>query len=228
MEHLEHRTSSALESQIHPLDYLRLLLEDEELHRKNARAKRLISRARFRHDCDLEDWDDSFDRGISKAKMKDIAKLNFFKAQENLVILGKTGEGKTHIAMSIGKKLCTEGFSSLFFSVNLLFEEILASKASGNYLKMVKKITKSPVLILDDFGLRNYTHDEATSLIDIIEERYQKGVIIVTSQVSPKGWPQLFEDPVIAEAIVDRLTKPSLTLKLKGGSYLDRLGKKVA
>ena len=76
MEHLEHRTSSALESQIHPLDYLRLLLEDETLYRKNARAKRLISRAKFRHDCDLEDWDDSFDRGISKAKMKDLAKLN--------------------------------------------------------------------------------------------------------------------------------------------------------
>lgn len=110
-----------------------------------------------------------------------------------------------------------------FFSVNLLFEECQAEKLAGRYLIFIRRIKKTPVLILDDFGLRNYTHEEASVLIDLLEEHYQKGSVILTSQVDPKGWAKLFEDPVIADAIVDRLTKPSRQLTLKGGSYRDKL-----
>ena len=80
------------------------------------------------------------------------------------------------------------------------------------------------MLIFDDFGLRNYTHDEAQILIDILEERYLKGSVIVTSQVDPSGWMKLFQDPVIAEAIVDRLTKPALQLRFEvQDSYRSRV-----
>jgi DNA replication protein DnaC len=74
------------------------------------------------------------------------------------------------------------------------------------------------VIILDDFGLRAYTNEETTVLMDILEDGYRKGTVIVTSQLDPRGWNKLFEDPVIAEAITDRLTKPSMEIKLKGGS----------
>jgi len=87
----------------------------------------------------------------------------------------------------------------------------------------VQRLKQIPVLILDDFGLRSYTHDEANVLIDILEERYRKGVVIITSQVDPQGWPKLFEDPVIADAIIDRLTNPSRQVVLKGGSYREKL-----
>ena len=193
------------------------------MYRKNARAKRLISQAKFRHDCDLEDWDDSYERGINKTKMKQLSLLGFHKYLENLIILGRAGEGKTHLAMSIGKRLCAEGITTLFFSVNLFFEEVNAAKASGKYLSFIKKLSRTPVIILDDFGLRAYTHEEATVLMDILEDRYRKGTAIITSQVDPIGWHKLFEDPVIAEAIADRLTKPSMAIKLKGGSYRDKL-----
>lgn len=193
------------------------------MYRKNARAKRLISQAKFRHDCDLEDWDDSYERGINKTKMKQLSLLGFHKYLENLIILGRAGEGKTHLAMSIGKRLCAEGITTLFFSVNLFFEEVNAAKASGKYLSFIKKLSRTPVIILDDFGLRAYTHEEATVLMDILEDRYRKGTAIITSQVDPIGWHKLFEDPVIAEAIADRLTKPSMAIKLKGGAYRDKL-----
>ena len=79
-------------------------------------------------------------------------------------------------------------------------------------------------MILDDLGLRNYTHEEATSLMDILEERYHKAPLIVTSQVEPQGWLKLFEDPVIAEAIVDRLIHPCQKITLKGEkSYIEKL-----
>jgi DNA replication protein DnaC len=79
----------------------------------------------------------------------------------------------------------------------------------GRYLNYVRGLVKVKVLIIDDLGLRNYTHEEATSLMDILEERYHKAPLIVTSQVEPQGWLKLFEDPVIGEAIVDRLIHPS-------------------
>ncbi|OFZ05159.1 MAG: hypothetical protein A2X97_09405 [Bdellovibrionales bacterium GWA1_52_35] len=112
-----------------------------------------------------------------------------------------------------------------------LVEELLSGSHPLRFLRrvqglLVKRLKQVPTLILDDFGLRNYTHEEATILVDMLEERYQKGSVIVTSQVDPKGWKKLFEDPVIGDAIVDRLTKPSRTVKFTGSSYRDKLKSK--
>lgn len=225
-EACERRAAEALGSSLPPLELMLLLLDDERRHRRNAASKRLVSKARFRHEADLEDWDKTFDRGVAAAKLKELASLNFYHRKDNLLIYGKTGEGKTQLGISLGRRLCQDGIKTTFFSANLLFEEVQAERAAGKYLAFVRNLTKSKVIILDDFGLRNYTHEEATTMLDILEDRYRKGVVIVTSQVDAKGWTKLFEDAVIAEAIVDRLTKPSLVITLKGGSYRDRLGKK--
>lgn len=219
----ERRAEQALTAQMHPLEFLKLLLQDESLFRKNRTAKVLATRARFRSAAQLEDWDSTFDRGISKARMAELASLGFFANKENLLLLGKTGEGKTHLAVALGRRLCADGIQTVFLSVNLLFEEVAAAKAAGGYLKLLKKLNKSQALILDDFGLRAYTHEEATVLVDLLEERYRQGIVIVTSQVDPRGWLKLFDDAVIGEAIVDRLRNPSKRITLKGGSYRARL-----
>ncbi len=221
----ERRAIEALNAQMHPLEFLKLLLDDENLFRKDRVAKTLATRARFRSVADLEDWDASFDRGVPKARMTELASLGFFSNQENLLLLGRTGEGKTHLAVALGRRLCAEGIQTAFMPVNLLFEEVAAAKAAGSYLKFLKKLNKAKALILDDFGLRAYTHEEATVLVDLLEDRYRRGVVIVTSQVDPRGWLKLFEDAVIGEAIVDRLRHPSQRVTLKGGSYRERLSK---
>lgn len=222
----DRRAAEAVSGQLHPLEFLRLILEDELLSRKDRASKTLTTKARFRFQADLEDWDMNFERGITRQKMKELSTLGFLHNRENLLLLGKTGEGKTHLAIAIGKRLCQEGHRTLFLPVNFLFEEIQAARAAGRYLPYLKTIIKTAALILDDFGLRNYTHEEATSLMDILEERYQKGVVLLTSQINPEGWLKLFEDPVIAEAIVDRLVHPSQKLVLKGGgSYREKLQK---
>jgi DNA replication protein DnaC len=135
--------------------------------------------------------------------------------------------------VAIGRRLCAENISTLFIPVNFLFEEVQAAKASGKYLQYIKRLSQVRALILDDFGLRNYTHDEANVLVDLLEDRHRKGSVVVTSQADPKGWPKLFEDPLIAEAIVSRLEHPSQKLILKGGNYREKLqsqlpaGKKI-
>lgn len=225
-EAVERRIAQAQGQDLSHAEFLRLLLEDETLARRNQVTKRLITKAKFRTPIDVEDFDMSFDRGITKTKLAEIANGAFYHDKHNLVILGRTGEGKTHLAQAIGRRVCQEQIRVLFVSVNLLMEEIHSQKLAGRYLGFIRNINRAQVLILDDFGLRNFTHDEATCLVDILEERYRKGTVIVTSQIDPRGWNNLFEDPVIGEAIVDRLINPSQKITLKGGSYRERIGLK--
>lgn len=219
----ERRAAEALASQLDPLEFLRLVLEDELLARRERAGKMLVTRAKFRSAADLEDWDLSYDRGVTKAKIEDAGLLTFFHNKENLLVLGGTGVGKTHFAIAVGRRACADGVAVAFIPMNFLFEEASAERAAGRYVSHVRRLSKTGVLILDDFGLRNYTHDEASVLVDILEDRYQKGAVVVTSQVNPDGWLKLFEDPVIGEAIVDRLRSPSQQLVLKGTSYRERL-----
>lgn len=219
----ERRASQASSEGLSHLEFLRLILEDEILNRKERVAKGLLTKAKFRSTASLEEWDQSFDRGLTKSKLRDLAGLSFLQSGENLLILGRTGEGKTHLAVALGRRLCSDNVTTLFIPVNFLFEEVMAAKTAGKYLNYIKKLTQVKVLILDDFGLRNYTHEEASVLVDLLEDRHRKGPVVVTSQVDPKGWQKLFEDPVIAEAIVNRLEHPSQRLNLKGGSYREKL-----
>jgi DNA replication protein DnaC len=219
----EKRATEAASQGLNHLEFLRLVLEDEVLQRKERVAKSLKTRAKFRSMANLEDWDQTFERGLAKAKLRELAALSFYHANENLLVLGKTGEGKTHLAIAVGQRLCAESVSVLFMPVNFLFEEVLAARAAGKYLAYIKRLTQTKVLILDDFGLRNYTHEEANVLVDLLEDRHRKGSVIMTSQVDPKGWLKLFEDPVIAEAIVSRIEHPSQRLNLRGGDYREKL-----
>ena len=229
----EARADQAAGQGLSHLEFLRLVLEDEVLQRKERVAKMLTTRAKFRSAVELEDWDQTFDRGLTKAKLRELSSHSFVQSNENLLILGKTGEGKTHLAVAIGRSLCADNISTLFMPVNFLFEEVHAARASGKYLGFIKRLSQVRALILDDFGLRSYTHEEATVLVDLLEDRHRKGSVIVTSQADPRGWPKLFEDPLIAEAIVSRLSNPSQKLNLKGGDYREKLqstlpvGKKI-
>jgi DNA replication protein DnaC len=202
---------------------MHLCLEDERVFRKERLAKSLTTRAKFRHPADLEDWDMSYERGLSKPQLKELSTLSFYRSNSNLLLLGKTGEGKTQLAMAIGKRLCQEGLSVAFLPMSLIFEEVQAHRANGKLLGYLTRLSETKVLILDDWGLRNYTHDEATILVEILEARTKKGPVIVTSQVNPKAWVKLFEDPAIAEAVVDRLQNPSSKINLTGGSYRERM-----
>lgn len=204
-------------------EFLRLVLEDESKARKEASAKRVMSKAKFRFAADLEDWDQSLERGVSKQKLRELGSLSFSNNDENLIIVGGTGAGKTHLAVALGRRLCTDNISTMFFPVNFLFEEIQAAKMAGKYLSFIKKINQTKVIILDDFGLRTYSHEEATVLVDLLEDRHRKGSVIITSQAHPKGWVKLFEDSLIAEAIVNRMECPGHLLHITGPSYRDRL-----
>lgn len=133
----------------------------------------------------------SENRSISKQKIRELMSLAFNSNYEKLLLFGKTRQGKTHLGVCFGKALCQDNISTAFLLVNFMFEEILVGKASGKYLNDVRKLTQTKVLVFNDFGLRNYTHAEATVLIEILEYRHRKGSVIVTSQVDSRGWGEI-------------------------------------
>ena len=218
-EALEHRLGEAERNDQTHEDFLQSLLEDELLHRSNKRADRLRKRAKFRDKFQLENFEVSPDRGVNKNLLGSFKKLNFITSGQNLIFTGATGTGKTFLAQAIGHTACREGEETYFTSVNLFFEELRAQRVQGKYLNFLSRLKRTRLLILDDFGLRNLTHDEATTLYDIFEERYNKGSMIITSQIRPEGWRGLFEDEVIAEAILDRVISCGTEIVMKGGSY---------
>jgi len=218
-ESLNFRLTEVTENNLSHQDFLRLILEDESLYRKNRKSIRLKKRARFNDQSLLEDFEADVTRGVTKTLIQRLSSLNFIEKKENLIFTGGTGAGKSYLAQAIGHRACIEGIEVFYVSVNKLFKEIELNEVAGKYLSFLQRIKKAQVLILDDFGLRNYSHDEASKLYDILEDRYHKGSTIVTSQVKPKGWKTLFEDEVIAEAIVDRICSCALEINLKGESF---------
>lgn len=218
-ESVEYRLEEAMEADLTYQDFLCLILEDEKLYRENKKSERLRKRASFNDLAFLEEFDTSPGRGVTKSMIKKLSSLNFIEKNENILFTGGTGAGKSYLAQSIGQKACLNGFESLFYPVNKFLKEVEESELAGNYLNFLKRIKKCKVLIFDDFGLRNYSHKEASIFYDVLEERYQKGPVIITSQVKPEGWRSLFEDEVIAEAIIDRLTSCAHMIHVRGPSY---------
>ena len=200
-------------------DFLTFILEDEHLYRRNRRSEMLRKRAKFKDRVFLEEFSASAKRGVTKSMIQQFKTLNFIDNNENLIFVGGTGSGKSFLAQAIGHSSCSAGLESYFVSANNFFREFEAAEASGSYLSFMNRLRRAKLLIIDDLGLRNYTHKEANTLFDVLEDRYQKGPVIITSQVKPQGWKTLFEDKVIAEAILDRLTACAHIVEVKGDSY---------
>ena len=210
----------AEESSLSHEDFLICLLEDEKLYRRNRRCEMLRKRAKFRMCAYLENFECTPSRGVGKSTLQNFKSLQFVKNRENIIFLGGTGVGKSFLAQAIGQEACAQGVEVFFIAANRLFKELEVAETQGTYLTYMNRLRKKvELLIIDDFGLRNYSHQEANVLYEILEDRYKQGSLIITSQVRPQGWKTLFEDEVIAEAILDRLTACAHTVEVKGSSY---------
>lgn len=218
-ESVEYRLSEAIEKNLTHQDFLTFVLEDENLYRRNKRFEMLRKRARFKDRAYLEEFKPAANRGVTKSMIQQLKTLYFIDNNENMIFVGGTGAGKTFLAQAVGHAACSAGVETLFISTNNFFREFEMADASGTYLNYMKKIRRAKLLILDDLGLRNYTHKEANVLLEVLEDRYQKSPVIITSQIKPLGWKTLFEDEVIAEAILDRLTACAHIVEVKGPSY---------
>jgi DNA replication protein DnaC len=217
-ENLSLRIKEALDGDLSYEELLNLILFDEVQHRKNQRRLKLLKSAGFKSQASLEGLTYEKVRNFDKKMIQEIASLRFIDESQNIVIFGATGVGKTYLATAIGNHTCRNGRPVLFYKMNILFEKIALARAEATYLYFLKKIHAADLLIIDDFGLRPLTDQQFQDLYDVLGERESEKSTILTTQLPSENWNEVISDPLVCEAISDRLTSRAIKLNVKGPS----------
>ena len=208
-------------------DRLGLLVDREAIDREN---KRLTSRLKFaglRQNAVVEDVDMKAARGLDKPLFARLAAGDWINQHQNLIIVGKTGLGKSWLACALGHKACRDDRSVLYHRVPRLFDALALARGDGRHARLLKSIARSALLILDDWGLANVTADQGRDLLEILDDRQGRGSTIVTSQIDVKHWHEMFANPTVADAILDRLVHNAHRLNLAGESLRKGSAKRV-
>jgi DNA replication protein DnaC len=182
-----------------------IMVEKEWLSKKNARIRRLLSRASLGLDACLEDIDYSTDRMLDKKIIQTLSTCTYIEQKLNIVLTGSTGCGKTFIGCAFGNAACRLGYSVKYFRIPELLLEIQEAKNENAYSKFMKQVQSINLLILDDIGLKSYTLEESRDILEITESRYNKGSTVLSGQIAHTKWYDLFPDPTIADAVMDRV-----------------------
>ena len=198
--------------------FVSMIIDSEWDDRNNRKISRAIQNAKFRYKSSIENVIYDEVRNIDKTKLLRLAECNFIDKNENILITGSTGSGKSFLATSIAYQACIEGYKVIYFNTTKLFSKLKLAKADGTYLKELAKIERQQLIILDDFGLQPLDSQNRIALLEIIEDRNNKGSIIVTSQVPVQGWYETIGEKTIADAILDRLIHQAHRIELTGES----------
>ncbi len=199
-------------------EYLGLLIEHEWEHRQNMKIERLIKQARFRQKASIEEVSYVHTRNLDKNMFNRLATLDFIQRNENIIITGASGVGKSFLAQALGHQACLMEYKVLYTNTARLFTKLKLSKVDGTYMKELLKLQKINILILDDFGLHAFDNYTREILMDIIDDRYKKTSTIISSQIPVSVWYDLIGEGTIADAILDRIINSSHRIDLKGES----------
>jgi len=204
------------------------MLQAETDYRTERKTKRRIKAAKLALRPTFQDFDFTANRSISKAQIKDLYSLQWLTDARPVLLIGQTGVGKTFIAQALGLQACATGKSVLYMTFTTWLENLALARSSGTYLKFRDKMAKPDAVILDDFGMRKLTATEAQDLCELLEERSIDRSTVFTTQLPIDHWAEVIGDPVIADAIRDRLEHAALTINITGESYRGVKARKLA
>jgi DNA replication protein DnaC len=204
------------------------MLQAEVDYRSERKTKRRIKAAKFAIRPSFEDFDFTANRSITKAQIKELYSLHWLAEGRPVLLVGQTGVGKTFIAQAVGLHACASGKSVLYMTFTTWLENLALARSAGTCLKFRDKLAKPDLVVLDDIGMRKMTATEAQDLCELLEERSIDRSTLFTTQLPLSHWAEVIGDPVIADAVRDRLEHAALTLNITGESYRGVKARKLA
>ncbi len=204
---------------------LGLLVDREITERENRRLTNRLRRARLRHNAALEDLDYQNPRGLDKGLIQSLAGCQWVREHLNVLITGPTGVGKTWLACALAHKGCREGYSAQYVRLTRLLRELTIAKGDGRYVKLLARLAKVDILILDDWGLVKLNAENRRDLLEVLEDRHGNRSTVATSQLPIDQWHAVIGDPTLADAILDRLVHNAYKINLRGESMRKRQAK---
>ena len=200
-------------------EYLHRLMEQQVLSKIERSVNAKMQRACFPQVKRLEEFDFTFQPKINEKLIRELSTLEFMRSAKNVLFIGAPGVGKTHLATSLGIKATQARKRVLFYTAEHLTQELAAAEVSGRLNKMLDIMTRVDLLIIDELGYLSLTKQTAKLFFQLISKRYEKGSIIVTSNKPFEQWGEIFNDEVVAAAILDRLLHHSYPFLINGKSF---------
>ncbi len=194
------------------------LAEAEQQYRINQKTQLYLRLSKLRYNALLEQVYCNPSRNLTNDQLMTFADGRFIERAENILITGPTGCGKSYLACALGRQVCSLGYRVLYFGMNRFIEKVSQTKLDGTFIKLLNHIEKTHVLILDDFGIHPFDGIARLALLQILEDRYGKRAVIITSQLPFVKWYEFIGEPTIADAIMDRLAGNAHRIELKGES----------
>lgn len=223
MDHLEAQIDAVCEQAAQrDLDYKTFLvqaLQTEWQGRHLRGIETRLKQARFPWIKTLEQFDFEFQPSLDHRQVRELAGLSFVERAHNVVILGPPGVGKTHLAVALGVKAVEAGYSALFLTLESLMTRLNKALHENRLDRSLRQLGYPKVLIIDEIGYLPLSHVEASLFFRLVVRRYERASLVITSNKSFLDWGEVFNDPVLATAILDRLLHYSTTLNIKGESY---------
>ena len=219
LQTLETRNRQAVDGHWSYIKFLSRLLEDEVERRAQKQLALRLRRAAVNSSKTLETFDFAFNPAINRQHVLQLASCDFIRQKHNLLICGPTGTGKTHLAQAIVHEAARQGFDAVFTTTHKMLQHINGGRADGTWERRLQTYLRPDLLVLDDFGLKTLPAPGPSDLYDVIDGRYEQGSMVLTSNRAPAEWPDVFVDPLLASAGLDRLGDHAEVLIITGASY---------
>ena len=219
LDTLDVRTQQAIAEQWGYGDFLERLLEDEVERRAQKQLSLRLRRATLNSTKTLETFDFTFNPGLHRQLVYDLATGQFIREKRNVLLCGPTGVGKSHLAQALAHEACRRGFDVVLTDAHKMLRQLHAGRADGSYDRRLTGYTRADLLVIDDFGLKPMPAPASQDMYDVINERYERGSILLTSNRAPAEWATWFADPLLASAGLDRLSHRAHALLITGSSY---------